>query len=51
MKHIILDTPAVATRSHYFYRKVGFRLIDNVDLPVEYSYPDRNSLLFILDIN
>lgn len=49
-EHIILDTPAVATRSHNFYRKVGFRLIDKEDLPVEYSYPDRNSLLFILDI-
>ena len=49
-KHIILDTPAVATRSHNFYRKVGFRLIEKVDLPVEYSYPDRNSFIFILDI-
>ena len=49
-KHIILDTPAVATRSHNFYRKVGFRLIEKENLPVEYSYPDRNSLLFILDI-
>ena len=49
-KQIILDTPAVATRSHNFYRKVGFRLIEKENLPVEYTYPDRNSLLFILDI-
>lgn len=49
-KHIILDTPAVATRSHNFYRKAGFRLIDKENLPVVYSYPDRNSFLFILDI-
>ncbi len=49
-KQIILDTPAVATRSHSFYRKVGFKLIDKENLPVKYSYPDRNSLLFILDI-
>ncbi len=50
IKHVILDTPAVATRSHNFYRRVGFRLIDKEDLPVEYTYPDRNSLLFILNL-
>lgn len=49
-KQIILDTPAVATRSHNFYRKAGFRMIDKKNLTVEYLYPDRNSLLFILDI-
>ncbi len=50
IKHVILDTPAVATRSHNFYKKVGFRLIGKEDLPIEYTYPDRNSLLFILDL-
>lgn len=50
IKHVILDTPAVATRSHNFYKKVGFRLIGKEDLPVKYIYPDRNSLLFILDL-
>lgn len=47
---IILDTPAIATRSHSFYRKAGFREITQENLPIQYNYPDRNSLLFILDI-
>lgn len=47
---IVLDTPSVATRSHSFYRKVGFVEIDADDLPVHYDYPDRDSLLFALDL-
>lgn len=47
---IVLDTPSVATRSHSFYRKVGFREITKEDLPIQYDYPDRNSLLFLLEI-
>jgi N-acetylglutamate synthase-like GNAT family acetyltransferase len=50
IKQIILDTPAVAVRSHNFYKKVGFKLINKESLPVEYSYPDRNSFIFLLDI-
>ena len=50
LKHIILDTPSVATRSHGFYRKAGFRLICREELPIDYTFPDRNSLLFMLDI-
>ncbi|MDD2370410.1 MAG: GNAT family N-acetyltransferase [Firmicutes bacterium] len=50
IKHIVLDTPAVAVRSHSFYRRVGFRLISRVELPIEYTFPDRDSLLFMLDI-
>ena len=50
LKHIILDTPSVAERSHSFYRKVGFRLICREELPIDYNFPDRNSLLFMLDI-
>lgn len=49
-KYIILDTPSVATRSHNFYRKVGFRLIVKEELPVQYTYPDRDSYLFLLEI-
>ena len=47
---ILLDTPAAATRSHAFYKRVGFRLISKHDLPVPYEYPDRESLLLMLDI-
>jgi N-acetylglutamate synthase-like GNAT family acetyltransferase len=47
---IILDTPSVATRSHSFYKKVGFIEITKKDLPIQYDYPDRNSLLFLLEI-
>lgn len=48
---IILDTPSVATRSHAFYKKVGFLEISKKDLPIKYDYPDRNSLLFLLEIH
>lgn len=47
---IILDTPSSATRSHAFYRSVGFRIISKDELPVKYQYPDRDSLLMMLDL-
>ena len=47
---IILDTPSVAKRSHSFYKKVGFKEISKQDLPIKYDYPDRDSLLFLLNI-
>ncbi|QBE61861.1 GNAT family N-acetyltransferase [Pseudoduganella lutea] len=50
IRTIVLDTPAVATRSHAFYERAGFRKIDKADLPVAYDYPDRGSLLFRLDL-
>ena len=45
---MIHDTPSVATRSHAYYRKAGFRQITAAELPVPYRYPDRDSLLFLL---
>ena len=50
VKHIFLDTPAVAKQSHIFYEKAVFRKIDISELPVEYSFPDRDSAIYILDI-
>ncbi|WP_109480489.1 GNAT family N-acetyltransferase [Paraburkholderia sp. C35] len=47
---ILLDTPSVATRSHQFYLRHGFQQITAAELPVKYAYPDRDSLLFRLDI-
>ena len=47
---ILLDTPSVSTRSHAFYRRQGFRQIAADELPVKYPYPDRDSLLFRLDL-
>lgn len=47
---LLLDTPSVATRSHSFYRRVGFVEIESDDLPIKYEYPDRDSLLFALDL-
>lgn len=47
---ILLDTPSSAERSHQFYRKNGFREITKAELPLQYEYPDRNSLLFRLDL-
>lgn len=50
VRHIILDTPSVAHASHRFYEKAGFRKISTAELPVPYSYPDRDSFLYMLDI-
>jgi len=47
---ILLDTPSAATRSHAFYKRVGFRPISKQELPVPYEYPDRDSMLFILEL-
>ncbi|GAB3254844.1 GNAT family N-acetyltransferase [Chitinimonas naiadis] len=47
---VILDTPALASRSHTFYRKKGFRQIEKSAVPIHYDYPDRGSLLFRLDL-
>lgn len=50
VRHIILDTPSAAKVSHKFYEKAGFRKIDKAQLPIEYVYPDRDSLLYMLDL-
>lgn len=50
LSSLILDTPSVAKRSHSFYKKVGFSQISKDELPVAYNYPDRDSLLFKLDL-
>lgn len=48
--HILLDTPSVAHASHRFYEKAGFYQISTSELPVPYSYPDRDSLLYLLNL-
>lgn len=48
--HIILDTPAVVRESHRFYEKAGFYRINATQLPVSYDYPDRDSVLYQLDL-
>lgn len=50
VRHIFLDTPAAAKQSHVFYEKAVFRRIDISELPFDYSFPDRNSAIYILDI-
>lgn len=47
LRAIILDTPAVCKRAHGFYKKKGFKIISKEELPLEYNFPDRNSVLFI----
>lgn len=47
---IFLDTPSVATRSHAFYARRGFRIVDRAELPEGYHFPDRDSLIFRLDL-
>ena len=48
-KRVLLDTPSVATTSHRFYEKVGFRKITKENLPFRYEYPDRDSYLYLLE--
>lgn len=48
---VILDTPAVATRAQQFYRRAGFVQITREQLPVPYEYPDRDSVLFLLELS
>ena len=50
VRYIILDTPAVAHASHKFYEKAGFCRICTEELPVPYSYPDRDSILYLLEL-
>ena len=50
LHQIVLDTPSIATRSHRFYRQAGFHEITKDQLPFPYSYPDRQSLLFLKEI-
>ena len=50
VRHIILDTPAVFKVSHRFYERAGFRIISKEELPTDYDYPDRDSLLYMLDM-
>jgi GNAT superfamily N-acetyltransferase len=48
IEEIFLDTPAAAARSHGFYRRAGFEVIDRGGLPEGYRFPDRDSLIFRL---
>lgn len=48
---IFLDTPLLAKRSHAFYRRKGFRIVDRSELPPGYKFPDRDSLIFRLDLS
>ncbi len=50
VKHIILDTPSVARASHRFYENAGFRKTEKASLPINYDFPDRNCIVYILDL-
>jgi predicted N-acetyltransferase YhbS len=41
---------SAATRSHGFYRSVGFVQIERSELPVMYDFPERDTLFFKLDL-
>jgi len=51
VRQVILDTPSVATRAPQFYRRAGFVQITHEQLPVPYEYPDRDSLLFLIELS
>jgi len=50
LSNILLDSPAVATRSHRFYTRMGFRRISVEELPVPYTFVDRDSHLYLLSL-
>ncbi len=50
VKHIVLDTPSVAKESHKFYERAGFHKIQPSQLPINYVFPDRDSVLYMLDL-
>lgn len=35
---------------HEFYERAGFKRISKEELPFEYDYPDRNSYLYLLEV-
>ncbi|RYY17555.1 MAG: GNAT family N-acetyltransferase [Alphaproteobacteria bacterium] len=47
---VLLDTPAIATRSHAFYRRKGFRPVEKTALPEGYRFADHGSLILRLDL-
>lgn len=49
-KRALLDTPSVATTSHRFYEREGFKKITKEALPFPYEYPDRDSYLYLLNL-
>lgn len=51
IKILLLDTPSVALASHKFYERAGFKRINKNDLPFEYDYPDRDSILYLLSLS
>lgn len=50
LDYIVLDTPAKCYAAHRFYQRNGYQIIEKSALPVEYDYPDRDSLIFLLDL-
>lgn len=50
VRPIILDTSSVARALHKFYEMAGFHRICTQELPIRYLYPDRDSLLYMLDL-
>lgn len=50
VEHILLDTPSAAHAAHRFYERAGFRPIPREALPIPYTYPDRNCILYQSDL-
>jgi len=50
MKQLMFDTPSVATDCHRFFEKAGYCRINKNEQPFEYTYPDRNSYLYLLKL-
>lgn len=50
IKTIILDTPRNTTRAHKFYKRAGFKLVTEEELPVRYSHPYDDCDYFLLEL-
>lgn len=49
-KTILLDTPHNTERAHKFYRKAGFREVDEDALPIKFSHPYKDCDFFLLEL-
>ena len=49
-KIILLDTPHNTERAHKFYDKAGFVLVEEEDLPVQFSHPYEDCDFFMLKL-
>ena len=46
----VFDTPSVATNCHHFFEQKGYHKITAAELPFPYQYADRDSYLYMMQV-